>query len=168
MLARMEEERRLHPAIRWVWTVGSGIPALVVVAGAAVVDVALPPPFGVLTVPVLVVAGAAAWWLPALRYRSWGYTLRSHDLLLRFGVVTKVQRRVPRTRVQHVDLIGGPVERALGLRRLKIYTAGTREADVSIPGLPVAEAERLRDELLSWVAIRTPSGPPASVPPADD
>ena len=40
--------------------------------------------------------------LPLLSYRSWGYQLREHDLLVRHGVITREYVAVPLARVQQV------------------------------------------------------------------
>lgn len=84
-----------------------------------------------------------------LEYRAWRYQLRAYDVLLSFGVLTRVRRSVPRTRIQHVDIRMGPVDRLLGLARVTLYTAGSGEADATIPGLKPDTAERLRELLLS-------------------
>lgn len=85
--------------------------------------------------------------LPVLAYRSWGYQLREHDLLVRHGVVTRESVAVPLARVQQVDASRGLVERLLGLTTLVVHTAGTRAARTRIPGLPHERAGALRDEL---------------------
>ena len=46
-----------------------------------------------------------------------------------------------------MDTRTSPLQRWLGLSSLVIYTAGTRGADVEIPGLTADDAERLREEL---------------------
>lgn len=140
---------QLDRRIQTVWQVGAAASLLPLVVAVIVAEVLLPTPPGLVGVPLLVVAAAAAVVLPRLRYRSWSYQLRAQDLVIRFGVLWRVQRIVPRPRVQHVDLASGPIERALGLRSLAVYTAGTKLADVTIPGLTVASAEWLRDQLLA-------------------
>jgi membrane protein YdbS with pleckstrin-like domain len=99
---------------------------------------------------IAVVVAVLALVVPPARYRRWGYRVRAHDLVLGFGVVVRTERWVPRTRVQHVDVIGGPVERLLGLRHVVIHTAGTRESAIAIPGLKADAAEALRADLLAW------------------
>ena len=54
---------------------------------------------------------------------------------------------VPYVRIQHVDASRGPVERAFGLATTVVYTAGSRGADVSIPGLSPERAEDLQTRL---------------------
>lgn len=56
---------------------------------------------------------------------------------------------IPRSRVQHTDVVQGPIMRRLGLGKLVVHTAGTRNAVVEIPGLAFDRAERVRDELLA-------------------
>ena len=58
---------------------------------------------------------------------------------------------VPLRRVQHLDVTQGLVEREYGVGTLVVHTAGTRDATVSVPGLPYAEAERLRDAVQAHV-----------------
>lgn len=146
----MTGPHQLDPRIRFVWMAGALIPGIVLVlvtAGLSIADVPIAP---LVTGPVAVVALVLALVMPTRRWRSWSYSVTSTELIVRFGVVVKVERWLPRTRVQHVDLVSGPIERALGLSQLIIYTAGTREADVVIPGLGSERATALRADLLAW------------------
>ena len=56
-----------------------------------------------------------------------------------------------KSRVQHIDLQRGPVERRFGLSTLVIHTAGTRHNAVSTSGLDADDAEALRDHLARWI-----------------
>jgi len=60
---------------------------------------------------------------------------------------------VPYGRMQLVDITRGPIARALGLADLKVVTAAAASA-VTLPGLPIDEAERLRDELVALAETR--------------
>jgi membrane protein YdbS with pleckstrin-like domain len=80
-------------------------------------------------------------------YRSWGYRLDDDALELQRGVITNVETAVPYVRIQHVDTQRGPLDRLLGLSRVVVYTAGSRGADVTIPGLEPDEARDLRNRL---------------------
>ena len=88
-------------------------------------------------------------WRTVTRYRNWSWELDETELIIDRGVVFKLTRIIPRVRVQHVDLSSGPVDRFFNLRQLSIYTAGTREADASIPGLTAGRAEELRQALIA-------------------
>lgn len=87
------------------------------------------------------------------RVRSIGYRLRADDLLFRRGIMYQRQVAVPYGRMQLVDVTRGPVARALGLADLKFVTAAAATA-VTVPGLPLDEAERLRDELVALAETR--------------
>lgn len=82
-----------------------------------------------------------------LLYRDWRFELQDDALYLERGVLTRVETAVPYVRVQHVDTQRSPVDRALGLSTVVVYTAGSRGADVTVPGLPPERAKRLRNEL---------------------
>lgn len=60
---------------------------------------------------------------------------------------------VPYGRMQTVSMHRGPIDRMLGLASLRMSTASAG-ASVSIPGLPLAEAERLRDHLIRVAETR--------------
>jgi membrane protein YdbS with pleckstrin-like domain len=96
---------------------------------------------------VALVAFVLSAVLSVLRYRSWAYEVREDSLYLERGVITHVQTVAPYVRIQHVDASRGPIERAFGLASTVVYTAGSRGADVSIPGLSPADAEDLQARL---------------------
>jgi membrane protein YdbS with pleckstrin-like domain len=73
--------------------------------------------------------------------------VREDSLFLDRGVLTQVRTVVPFVRVQHVDVSRGPVERALGLATVVVYTAGSRGADVAVPGLTPDRADDLQRRL---------------------
>ncbi len=80
------------------------------------------------------------------RWLAWGYAEREDDLLVRRGVLIRRTSVVPYGRMQYVDVTAGPLDRRLGLARVTLHTAAAA-SDASIPGLPLAEATRLRDRL---------------------
>ncbi len=140
------DRRRLDGRVRLQWT-----PRVVIVA--VVVGVAawfgadrtgFEPLLGVGLTAVLLVLGTV-WIL--LQYRAWAFRVRDDSLYLERGVVRHVRTVVPYVRIQHVDTSRGPIERALGLSTLVVYTAGSRGADVSIPGLTPEEATALQGRI---------------------
>lgn len=78
--------------------------------------------------------------------RSWGYAERADDLLVRHGLLVRRLSIVPYGRMQFVDVTAGPLERLFGLATVQLHTAAAA-TDAKIPGLPPAEAARLRDRL---------------------
>jgi membrane protein YdbS with pleckstrin-like domain len=95
---------------------------------------------------VVLLAGLVAAVLLWRRVRSWAFCERAEDLLVRRGVMVQRLSLVPYGRMQFVDVSAGPLERSLGLATLRLHTAAAA-SDARIPGLPRAEAERLRDQL---------------------
>jgi hypothetical protein len=88
---------------------------------------------------------------PVRRYRAWGYALGGDELRLLHGVWTHLDTVVPLRRVQHLDVAQGPVERAFGVTRLVLHTAGTMNSQVVLPGLARATAESIRDEIRAQI-----------------
>lgn len=99
-------------------------------------------------VVVAAIAAIAAWslWLIGRQARAIGYAERDEELLVRTGIAWRRIVVVPYGRLQYVDVLAGPLDRALGIARVQLHTASAR-SDAAIPGLPPAEAARLRDRL---------------------
>lgn len=101
---------------------------------------------------VLLVSVVALVLVPA-RVRSIGYQLRGDDLVFRKGVLYRRVVAVPYGRLQLVDISRGPVSRLLGLSELRLVTASA-STGVTIPGILQADAELLRDHLISVAETR--------------
>lgn len=76
-----------------------------------------------------------------------GYLLREHDLTFRKGWLFRSRVTVPFNRVQHSEVVQGPVLRWMRLSTLKVYTAGASGANLSIAGLDEEVAQTLRQIL---------------------
>lgn len=125
--------------------IGFAIPAAVAL-GALALFSGFASPW--LVSPLAALAGAAfGAWLGVKRHRRTLWKLDGDGFGLQRGRWWRIETRVPISRVQHVDLKRGPIERSLALATLVIHTAGTRLATVSVSGLDSGDAERLRDRL---------------------
>jgi uncharacterized protein len=89
---------------------------------------------------------AWAWWMIGRNWRSWGYAERADDLLVVHGALFRTLVVVPYGRMQLVDVVAGPIERAFGLVNVKLHTAAAT-TDARIRGLAPDDAGRLRDRL---------------------
>lgn len=96
-----------------------------------------------------VCALALLWelWLIPRQVRAMGYALAEDHLLWRKGIMFRSLCVIPYGRMQFVDTSQGPLGRYLGIAEVKLHTASA-STDATINGLPVAEAEHLR-QLLS-------------------
>jgi len=148
---------KLDPAIQSVWRIKLCLLYTVVFLG--VLFYALTQLFsGMGWLPTLGLIGGVFFLMvlyivlgPRWRYRAWGYALHDDELLLEHGVITHVRTVVPLRRIQHLDVSQDLFEREFALGRLVIHTAGTRSSDVVIPGLPLATAERIRDDVKQYI-----------------
>lgn len=104
-------------------------------------------PAWVILAPALILAAYVGLVSPGRRFRSWGYRMDEEELRLGYGVYTKVQTLVPLKRVQHLDIAQGPIERAFGVCRLVLHTAGTANSLVVLPGLSRETAEAMRADI---------------------
>lgn len=112
------------------------------------------PPFLVhLIVVILLIVLFVNAILAFRRVRAIGYQLREDDLLFRRGIMFERVIAVPYGRLQLVDVTRGPLLRFLGLANLKFVTASAATG-VNLPGLPMAEAEALRDRLVELAETR--------------
>ncbi|QJC21279.1 PH domain-containing protein [Arcanobacterium buesumense] len=105
--------------------------------------------FGIIS--LIVVGGiaiGAIWdvWLAVRRAQALGYVELEEELLIRKGIMFQEVTMVPYGRMQQVNLATGPLLNAYGLASVELITASAG-SDASIPGLPLAEAERLREKL---------------------
>jgi membrane protein YdbS with pleckstrin-like domain len=148
------EWRRVSPKYSVVDLVGNLITGVIATLGSS-----LPvwlfgwgPWWWLLTVGVGVVSLVLVALTPR-RVRSIGYLLREDDLLFRRGIMFQRFVAVPFGRMQLVDITRGPLARALGLAELKLVTAAAATG-VVIPGLPLADAEELRDHLVALAETR--------------
>ncbi len=91
---------------------------------------------------------ALALFLPPLSWARWRYGFPGDLLVMRYGILFVEERAVPVRRMQHVDLMRGPIERLFGLATLVVFTAGNEGSAFRVPGLSVARAQELRDRIV--------------------
>lgn len=110
-----------HEPRAWVLPVARGLAAALVVAAIAV---------------------------PPLAWARWRFGMDDRMLRMRYGILFVEERFVPVQRMQHVDLMRGPIERLFGLATLVVFTAGNEGSAFRVPGLSPARAEAMRDRIL--------------------
>jgi membrane protein YdbS with pleckstrin-like domain len=105
--------------------------------------------------PIVIAAALGGLALGGLvglrRHRRIGWKLDAGGFATRRGGLWRTETLVPVSRVQHLDLERGPLERRLGLATLVVHTAGTRMAAVKLPLLALDDAEALRAHLARQV-----------------
>jgi len=156
-VASEEPVRSLDPSIRTIWMIKMAGMSLFLFLPALFYDLThlFSPnawlPFGVLSGGALVAATLYCLTWPRLRYQSWGFALRPEEIYMEHGVLKHVRTVVPLRRIQHVDVSQDLIEREFALGRLVVHTAGSRSSDVVIPGLPLPDAEEIRDKIKRFI-----------------
>jgi hypothetical protein len=87
-----------------------------------------------------------------LKAHKIAYGLFEHEMVFREGLFWVSTTALPYTRLQHVNLSQGPLERKYNLVTLKCFSAGSGLAEIDLPGLNAELAEHLRQHLLSRAA----------------
>lgn len=94
-------------------------------------------------------------WVPR-RVAHTQYILREQDVHKRTGFWWHKTTSAGHNRIQHIEVIQGPIERLYGLSQLALYTAGGFQSDVRIPGLKTDEAHRLKQYLTQRIVSEEP------------
>ncbi|HSP91720.1 MAG TPA: PH domain-containing protein [Vicinamibacterales bacterium] len=98
-----------------------------------------------------ILVGLGAWhavrW-PARTYAHTFYRVDEQGIEIRRGVYWRVVINVPKSRVQHIDVTQGPIDRRFELGTLVVHTAGTDHAKVALDGLEHGRALAIREHLL--------------------
>lgn len=119
---------------------------LLVVVGLVWAFAPLPAWVGGLLVAAVLAELAWGWWFIGRRVRSYGYVERADDLLVTSGILFRRLVVVPYGRLQLVDVVAGPLDRAFGIATVRLHTAAAT-TDATIPGLTPDDASALRDRL---------------------
>jgi membrane protein YdbS with pleckstrin-like domain len=148
-VAPMPDTVSFHPVSPRFWLARQAVLAALAVPmtlAALVLLVALPNPGTVAILVCVVAATVAMWTVERGRYRAWGYAERDQDLVVRRGLLFRNIAVVPYGRMQFIDVAAGPVDRLFDLATVQLHTAAAA-SDARIPGLRLADAQRLRDRL---------------------
>ena len=142
---------QLDPRYKSMMRLVAAIPAVLLIIGSTVAEVAIPGWTGVVWVPALLLAAVLVIYMPMRRFSTRGYSLAEERLRVVRGVLFRSDTVVPFGRVQHIDVDRGPIERYYGLATLQLYTAGSHGDVVSLPGLANEDALEMRETIRSHI-----------------
>lgn len=125
-----------------------------VIASLVLEGTDLVPP-GLIFGPVALIALLAIVRVPLRRHHARGYVMGADLLRVVRGILFRSDSVVPFGRVQHIDVNQGPLERYYGLATLTLYTAGTHNASVHLPGLEQGLARAMREEIRAHIRQET-------------
>lgn len=111
------DDRRLHP-LSWLFTAaqfakGFIVPLLLVTAASRGAGYEL---WGALAVGPVVAAAV-------LHYRVYRYRLAADEMVVRDGILTRTERRIPYRRIQNIDRVQNPLHRLCGVVLVRVETA---------------------------------------------
>ena len=78
---------------------------------------------------------------PKIRWQRWRYEVREEEIELQHGIIFTARTLIPMVRIQHVDMIQGPLLRKYKLASVVVATAASNH---EIPAIEESEAEELR------------------------
>jgi putative membrane protein len=114
----------------------------------------------IVVVAVVLVAGVISWLVTR-------WQVADGVLRIDTGLIRRDSRRFPLSQVQAIDVVQTGLARVLGLAELRLRMAGADSSGGRLACLPLADAERLRAQLLSMAhapaATAGASGPPSQV-----
>ncbi|MFT4522678.1 MAG: membrane protein YdbS with pleckstrin-like domain [Bacteroidia bacterium] len=140
--------KSIHPSYRTIMLFGSSL-FFIVVTSAGIIAQQL----GLVIIPAFVSAIVWSAWLLFIlantlftlkNFTTRKYAVREKDITFQSGWVFHNITTVPFTRVQHIELEEGPMERFFKLASLQIYTAGDSGSDLTIKGLEKEEAKKIK------------------------
>lgn len=115
------DDRRLHP-LSWLFTAarfakGFVVPALLFLVASGGAGYQL---WGALFIGPVIVAAV-------VHYRVYRYRLAADEIVVRDGILTRTERRIPYERIQNIDLVQNPLHRFCRVALVRVETAsGTR------------------------------------------
>lgn len=100
---------------------------------------------GLLPLVLLIIGVMVTAIVPQRIYRRLRYRVTGQLLQVVRGWLFHVDTIVPLVRVQHLDLVRGPLDKMFGTASLVVHTAGTHNSTVTVPGLAPGRAAEIRD-----------------------
>lgn len=87
---------------------------------------------------------------PKIRWLRWRYEVRESEIELQYGLFVVKRVLIPMVRVQHVNMMQGPILRKNNLAGITISTAATNHV---IPVLVTEEADELRGRISALARV---------------
>ena len=146
---------RVSSRLTWYRRVQVLVSSIVVMVGGVFLAARLAGlPGGIAVLVAILVCAVVAWLLVEWNCRSWGYAEQPGEFLMTHGVLVRRFLMVPYGRMQLVDVNSNVVQQWFGIATVRLYTAAAT-TDARLPGIPRAEAERLRDRLVAKSEARS-------------
>ncbi len=100
--------------------------------------------------PILLLVAISSGFYGFYAAKICGYSKNECALHFKQGLWWRKQTALSFSRIQHIDISHGPLERKFGMATIKFFTAGGASSDLKIPGLPSKVADEMRSEILTY------------------
>ncbi|MFY8275312.1 PH domain-containing protein [Pseudoalteromonas sp. SSDWG2] len=123
--------------------------------------------FGIVLLPVV---GVVVWVVSGKMLDAMSATLSEKKLVVKRGILVKVEKSIPLDKITDVALTQGPIMRLFNLQRLSFETAGQSGTGALVSLLGVIDAQQFREQILTQKERlaekqqKTASSEPSSVP----
>jgi len=129
-----------------------GMVSLIFIAGIVVAAVLLKdiPQIARLIIATILIL-MFVWYFAMSRrvFNARSYAVRQKDILYTSGLIFRSTTIIPFNRIQHIEIVSGPIDRMFHLASLKIFTAGGTQSDLSISGLLNSDASKIKSFIIS-------------------
>lgn len=149
------DDRRLHP-LSWIFTAAQVartfiVPILVAFFASGGSSYEL---WGALVLgPVAATA--------VLKYFVYRYRLAEDEMVVRDGVFTRTERRIPYERIQNIDLVQNPLHRVFRVALVRVETASGTRPEAVMRVLSLAAVEEMRARVFAGRRATTAASPAA-------
>jgi membrane protein YdbS with pleckstrin-like domain len=153
-MADTSELHAVEPGYKNVLRIRLGLSWLLLTVIAAVAGSALSEVTTIawlLPVAVVLIGLAVIAVAPERIYRRLRYGLTDRLLQVVRGWLFHTDTVVPLVRVQHIDVVRGPLDKMFGTANLVVHTAGTHNSIVTVRGLAPERAAAMRDVIREHV-----------------
>ena len=144
--ANSQSSRRLHP-VSLLFEFASILRANVIPTIAAIVGTSRGGWVGIVVGAVVFGISAA---VAIIRYVTFRYRISNGELIVDSGLINRVHRTVPLSRIQNIDLSQNLFHRILGVGEVRVETASGKEPEAVMRVIAIKEYSQLRNELLSF------------------
>lgn len=103
----------------------------------------------IITIPILLVSVPLSYWLFSRRYERLRVTLHPKTMKIRQGVLMVSEKTIPLNKITDLAISHGPIMRAMGLKALRVETAGQSGAGGALAMVVgIIDTDGFRDTVL--------------------
>jgi hypothetical protein len=145
---------KINPDIKGVWFLGGLLQSVIYAIVYLIIELLFLRKasfygsyIGLVSGVIVIVGLTLSILLPRYYYESFNFFVEDDELYIKRGIFTITTTMVPYSRLQHIDVEQSIFDRMFGLSKVVLHTAGSKNDNLTIPGLPTEFAEELRDKL---------------------